>query len=94
MVQVTAAEHVDGCRIRVSFTNGESGVVDLKDALWGPVFEPLRDSAFFRRLRVSEVLHTVCWENDADFAPEFLYGKMVGQAHVAGGVRQPRGLQA
>ncbi len=90
MLEVTSAEHVDGYRIRLSFTNGESGVVDLKDALWGPLFEPLRDPALFRRLRVSEVLHTVCWENDADFAPEFLYEKMVEQTHAAGGVHPPR----
>ena len=90
MLEITAAEHVDGYRIRLSFSDGESGVVDLKDALWGPVFEPLRDPALFRRFRGSEVLHTVCWENDADFAPEFLYEKMVEQARPADGVHPPR----
>ena len=83
MLEVTGAEYVEGYRIRLRFNNGEAGVVDLKDALWGPMFEPLRDLAAFKRFTVSEVLHTLCWENDADLAPEFLYDKMVEQSHPA-----------
>ena len=82
MLEVVGAEYVEGYRIRLRFNNGEAGVVDLKDCLWGPVFEPLRDVAVFKRFGVSEVLHTLCWENDADFAPEFLYDKMAEQSHV------------
>ena len=83
MLYVTSAEYVDGYQIRVGFSNGESGVVDLESALWGPVFEPLKDLRAFRRFKLSEVLHTISWANGADFAPEFLYDKMVGQASAA-----------
>jgi len=79
MLYVTSAEYVDGYRIRVAFSNGESGVVDLEDALWGPVFEPLKDVREFATFRVSEVFRTICWPNNADLAPEFLYDRMVGQ---------------
>ena len=83
-LEVTAAEHVQGCRLRVQFNNGESGVVDLSEALWGPVFEPLRDlAAFKKRFSVSEVFHTVCWQNGADLAPECLREKMLEQRHSA-----------
>lgn len=84
MLEVVDAEHVAGFKVRLRFNNGESGVVDLEDALWGDVFEPLRDPAAFKRLRVSGVLHTICWENEADFAPEFLYQRMVEQACASG----------
>jgi hypothetical protein len=83
MLEVTSAEHVEGYKIRLRFNNGEGGIVDLNDCLWGPMFEPLKDLAVFKRFTVSEVLHTVCWENDADLAPEFLYGKMVEQSRAA-----------
>ena len=76
MSEVTKAEYVEGYRIRVSFSTGETGVVDLKDALWGPVFEPLKDPAKFRQFQVSDVLHTVVWDNGADLAPEDLYERM------------------
>ena len=84
MLEVTSAEHVDGYKIRLRFNNGEEGLVDLKECLWGPMFEPLRDVSVFQRFIVSEVFHTVCWENEADLAPEFLYEKMVEQSRAAG----------
>jgi hypothetical protein len=83
MLEVTGAEYTEGHTIRLRFSNGEEGLVDLRDCLWGPMFEPLRDVSVFKRFTVSEVLHTVCWENDADFAPEFLYDKMIEQSRAA-----------
>jgi hypothetical protein len=83
MLEVASAEYVEGYKIRLHFNNGETGLVDLKDCLWGSMFEPLRDPSVFKRFRVSEVLHTVCWENEADLAPEFLHDKMVEQAPAA-----------
>jgi len=79
MLEVVNAEYVADYRIRVRFNTGEEGAVDLREALWGPVFEPLKDIATFRRFTVSEVLHTICWENGADLAPEFLHDKMTEQ---------------
>ena len=84
MLEITKAEYVEKYEIRVWFNDGQSGVVDLQDAMWGPVFEPLKDAAAFRRFTVSPVLHTVCWDNGADFAPEFLHEKMVEQSGAAG----------
>jgi hypothetical protein len=44
------------------------------------MFEPLRPLDRFRRFTVSPTLHTVAWDNDADFAPEYLRDKMLEQA--------------
>jgi hypothetical protein len=52
--------------------------------LWGPVFQPLKDPEKFKRFKVSEVFHTICWDNGADLAPEYLYAKMVEQRASAG----------
>ena len=90
MLEVTSAEYVEGYKVQVTFNTGENGVVDLQDALWGPVFEPLKAPAVFKRVSVSEVLHTVCWPNGADFAPEFLYDKMVEQTRAADATPPPR----
>jgi hypothetical protein len=59
--------------IWLRFDDGTEGVLDLEAELWGEVFEPLRDPAEFRKLRLDEELGTVVWPNGADFAPEFLY---------------------
>lgn len=79
MLEVTTAEYLGGHRLRLSFNNGDEGTVDLSDVLWGPMFEPLKDMAAFQRFEVSPVLHTICWDNNADLAPEFLHQKMVEQ---------------
>lgn len=60
----------------VRFSDGSEGEVDLSEELDGPVFEPLRDPAYFRRFVLSPELHTVVWPNGADLAPEFLYGRV------------------
>ena len=47
--------------------------VNTPSLLDGPVFEPLRDPAYFARAALDPVRGTVVWPNGADFAPEALY---------------------
>jgi len=57
----------------VRFDDGVCRRVDLANELWGPVFEPLRDPAFFAKAFVDHEAGTVAWPNGADLAPEFLH---------------------
>lgn len=72
MRTVVSARPLEDFRIEVTFDDGTSGVVSLKDRMFGPVFEPLRDPAFFQRLLVDE-FGAICWPNGADLAPDALY---------------------
>ena len=86
MIEVTQARYLGDYRIEITFSTGESGVVDLSTSLWGPVFEPLRASQRqFARFTVSPTLHTITWDNDTDFAPEYLREKMIEQANARDG---------
>ncbi len=60
-------------RLRLTFNEGSVKEVDLGGELSGPVFEPLRDVQFFRRVALNHDTGTVEWPNGADFAPEFLF---------------------
>lgn len=73
MLKVTAVSCAGPTTLRVAFDDGSEKVVDLADELWGEVFEPLKDPAFFRRVRLNPETGTVEWPNGADLAPEFLY---------------------
>ena len=64
------ARHLGAHRVWLRFDDGVEGLVDLADELWGEVFEPLRDPAYFARFTVDQ---TLVWPNGADFAPEFLH---------------------
>jgi len=70
---VTEAQYVGAHVIWLQFKDGTSGAVDLSGELEGPVFEPLRDPAFFRQFRIDADFETLTWPNGADFAPEFLH---------------------
>ena len=76
MLEVIDAKYVDEYKLWIKFNNGDSGEIDLQDQLWGPVFMPLRDIEKFKKFVVSGELGTITWENEADFAPEFLLDKL------------------
>jgi hypothetical protein len=60
--------------VHVRFEDGTTADVDLSYLLdYGGVFEPLRDPAYFARLRADPEAGTIVWPNDADIAPETLY---------------------
>ena len=73
MHYVTEARHGAGHKIKVRFEDGQTKLVDLGPHLDGPIFEPLRDPAYFRRFTVNSEIDTVVWPNNADFSPDFLY---------------------
>ena len=73
VVRVTAVELVGPHALALRFNDGASRRVDLLPELEGPIFEPLRDPAYFSRVVLDPVAGTVVWPNGADFAPEFLH---------------------
>lgn len=68
---VILAQHQGDFRIRLRFNDGTEGTVDFRRWLEGPVFEPLKDPAYFASFSVEG--GTVAWPNGADIAPETLY---------------------
>ena len=80
MVRVIEAKHVKDYVIWLKFQDGTEGEVDLKHELYGEVFEPLKNSDYFKSFIVHPEWHTIAWPNGADFAPEFLYSAL--QVHA------------
>lgn len=62
----------------------------MEAELYGEVFEPLKELAFFKQVKVNPETNTVEWPNGADFAPEFLYeiGDEVGQVTTSAGIHK------
>jgi hypothetical protein len=73
MHYVCSAEYLDGYRVLVEFEDGIRKVIDLEQYLDGPIFEPLKAPAYFRRVSYNPDIETIVWPNDADFSPDFLY---------------------
>jgi Protein of unknown function (DUF2442) len=67
-------EHV----LRLLFSDGTVGDVDLSAERWTGVLEPLNDPAFFAQVTVNTESGTITWPGGIDLAPEPLYE----QAHA------------
>lgn len=61
-------------RIRVTLSNGKSGIFDVKPYLNRGIFEELKDYDYFRRARIE--FGTLTWPNEQDFSPETIEIKM------------------
>ena len=71
--KVVEVRPLEGYKLWLRFEDGVCGTVDLSGELWGPMFEALKDTAFFAQVAIHPELETVTWPNGADLAPEFLY---------------------
>jgi hypothetical protein len=73
IIHITKVEVVGTHSLELTFDNGIRKRVNLRRELFGPIFEPLRDPAYFAKATLDPDSRTVTWPNSADFAPDFLY---------------------
>jgi hypothetical protein len=73
MILINDVAVVRPYQLDVSFNDGTVRRVDAAPLLWGPLFEPLKDPAYFSQARFDAEIGTVAWTNDADFAPAYLH---------------------
>ena len=74
MIQVVSAELLGAYEVQVEFNNGTKGIIDFKGILENDhreIIRDLLDMELFKTLRVG--LNTICWDNEVDFAPDYLY---------------------
>jgi hypothetical protein len=73
IINVVSAEYKEGFKIFLEFNNNESVMVDLQPIIYSDhrkIFEPLRVVEYFKTFKIK--FNTITWDNEADFAPEFL----------------------
>ncbi len=73
IIHITQVQVVGPHELALTFDNGASRRVNLANELYGQVFEPLRDPAYFALVTIDPRSGTITWPNGADFAPDFLY---------------------
>jgi uncharacterized protein DUF2442 len=76
MPRLLEARYVRNFVVWLRFSDGTQGEIDLAGDLDGPIFEPLRNRAYFRTFVLHPELHTIVWPNGADMAPEFLHERI------------------
>jgi len=73
LVDVIRLRPLDGHKLWLRFTDGSEGIRDLSDIVAhdGPMIEPLRDPAYFKRVFIEMGVPT--WPNGFDLDPINLY---------------------
>ena len=69
--EVAAVKPEHEYTLRVWFTNGEEGILDMKPYLDKGIFKALRNPAMFHSVR--PFMGTIQWANEADLCPDTVY---------------------
>jgi hypothetical protein len=72
-MRIRQAEYLEGHKLKLLFNDNKTKIVDLEKELWGPLYEPLKDVEYFKKVSVDDDFITIQWPNGADFSPNFLY---------------------
>jgi len=72
MVKILSVKTRPNWLLDVVFADGTRCTVSMKERLFGPMFEPLRDPHLFAQVAVDE-FGAICWPNGADLAPDAIY---------------------
>jgi hypothetical protein len=62
--------------LRLTFTDGLAGELDVLDRMRGPVFAQARTPAGFAQVTVDAETGTIVWPGGADLAPDTLYERL------------------
>ena len=71
--RVVSFEIVGKYMLRVTFDDGAVQVIDFRPVLAGELFGPLQDEKLFCQVEVDPEVHTLVWQNGADFDPAILH---------------------
>lgn len=78
MERITYLEARHPHRLFARFDDGVEGEDDMSGRLRGPMFEPLRDPAFFAQVKLSDY-GAPLWPNGLDIAPDGLHARLVAK---------------
>jgi hypothetical protein len=82
ILRIQSAELRGPHRLWLEFSDGSRAEVDVLPLLSGPIFEPLRDPAYFAQVSLDTICGTVVWPNGADLAPEALRALVAVQSPI------------
>jgi hypothetical protein len=73
IVKITNLEIVAPYTLKITFDDGVQRTINFAPVLVGYYLEPLRDIEVFNQAQVDTEVHTIVWQNGADFDPATLY---------------------
>ena len=78
MINIVAVEALPQYRLRVVYSDGVEGEVDLSDLVGQGVFSVLADPEFFSKVSVGSG-GEITWEDKVDICPDRIYLEITGK---------------
>ncbi len=75
ILKIIKAEYVRDYILRLTFNNGEVGLMDFTPLMDKGICQKLRDIDYFKSFTLDHF--TVDWNNEIGFAPRFLYERIL-----------------
>lgn len=75
ILKIIKAEYVRDYILRLTFNNGEIGLMDFTLLIDKGICQKLRDIDYFKSFTLDHF--TVDWNNEIGFAPRFLYERII-----------------
>ncbi|MBU1122524.1 MAG: DUF2442 domain-containing protein [Candidatus Omnitrophica bacterium] len=76
LIDVVSAEYRGDYKIKITFEDGKSGVIDFSSYLKkGGIFEKFKNIEFFKSFQLDKEIGNLIWNGEIDIAPETLYSK-------------------
>jgi hypothetical protein len=82
MHRIVAAEALPEYRVRIRFSDGAEGEVDLSDLVGRGVFAAWEDPDVFARVSIDPETHTLAWPGGVDLCPDRLYQDVTGAVRM------------
>ena len=79
MIRPISVKALPNYRIRVAFSDGAEGVVDLSDLAGQGVFEAWNDKAFFAGVHLGPG-RQIQWSEEIELCPDAIYLRLTGKA--------------
>jgi hypothetical protein len=83
MIRIVSAEPLSGCRLKVVFNDGLSGVFAVEPERRGGVFLKLLDPQVFDAVTVNPDFGCVEWPGGIDLCPDTMHQAMAGSESKA-----------
>ena len=83
MTRPVTVEPLSEHRLRLSYADGVQGIIDLSNQVGRGVFAPLRDEAFFRKVRIGDY-RQIAWSDDLEICPDSAYLEITDKTAAPG----------
>lgn len=78
MHRIVEVKPLANYRVRLKFSDGVEGIVDLSELAGKGVFSAWEDVNFFNSVYVDKESRTIVWGKEIDLCPDTLYAKVLG----------------